>query len=128
MRIILFCSVLILSCVTGCGLLGDKRRCGAYAGIYLPALVNTETPVLTDMGHLAGGAHPVGTLAGPALEGRSIHGPIAPVLPMPMPMGQPPRTLIADPCAPSPGMSRLTVEEFIKLTQDLKAKGLPNPQ
>lgn len=122
MRKILTLAVLSVTCLSGCGLMGDKRRCGIHFEVLCPPIVETTTPVLVQNGGQQVTAHPMGTLAGPVTEGRSIHAPVVPnqTIPQAMPSRQG-VTQWGD-CGPVlPQSGRYTLDELKALKNALHA-------
>jgi len=109
-------------------MMGAKRCCGVHFEVLLPPVLDTSTPVLIT--HQGGtvGSHPMGTLAGPVIEGRSVTQPVGPMPPMAVPMQMPPR-IISNPCLNDCNYTqKFTAEEWMKLQRDLTSQKMPISQ
>lgn len=127
MKRLLTVAFLCAPLLTGCGMLGDHRRCGIHFEVLLPASVEQRNDVLVGNTGAQITAHPMGSLAGPVLTGQAIHGPTVPLVPTPAPMPAGRPGVMYDPCGPlMPQSYRLTVDEWQNLQQRI-AKPLPRP-
>ena len=83
----------MLAALAGCQTEACQRGCGFHFEVLKPPTITVATPVLVQGGSSLVGAHPIGTVAGPVVQGEYQHAPAAPAVPVvprqPTPATQP---------------------------------------
>lgn len=127
MRKIVLLVGLLLAGVSGCSMPWERAHCGWYAGIIKPATLDQPNQVLIQPNLMNGNASPIGSVAGPVLDGQHTLGQTQQAVPLVMPRAGAVLSECA-PCPPYPQHPRLTFQQWCEMQRQAKGTALPMPK